>query len=84
MKSTKPNYEIELYKSEIERLKLELEMEKYNKPSQMSSSVANDITELVQVASEMRKILNEIRNMQLNINIAKRIDAVLRWATIFD
>lgn len=78
----KADYEIEFYKSEIERLKLELERERNNK--QLPQDVMNEVQEIVQIASEMRSLLNECRYEQINMNLAKKIDNILKRAAYMD
>ncbi len=79
----KKDYEVEFYKSEIERLKLELELEKTNK-QMMPDIMKNEVNEIVEIASEMRNLLSECRYEQINMNLAKRIDYVLRKASYLD
>jgi hypothetical protein len=76
------DYEIEFYKSEIKRLELELEMEKNNK--QLPSDMMNQVNEVVELASTMRKILEEVRYEQISMNLAKKIDYALKQAREFD
>ncbi len=78
----KKDFELEYYKSENERLKLELELEKSN--SKMSPDMMAEINEIVQFASEMRTILQECRYEQINMGLAKKIDYILRKAKDFD
>lgn len=79
----KKDYEIEFYKTEIERLKLELEIEKSNK-GQMPNEMKDQVNEIVEIASDMRNILNECRYEQININLAKKIDYVLKRCRYLD
>ncbi len=76
------DFETEYYKSEIKRLELELEKEKGNK--KMSTQEISEITEMIELASSMRALLQECRYAQLDMNLAKRIDAVLRRASYLD
>lgn len=78
----KTDYELEFYKSEVKRLELELEIEKANK--QFPDSMKNEIQEIVDLASEMRNLLSECRYEQINMNLAKRIDYVLKKAAYMD
>ena len=79
----KNDFEIDFYKSEIERLKLELELEKSNK-AHLPNDMMNQVNEIVEIASEMLKLLNECRYEQININLAKKIDYVLKRASYLD
>ncbi len=76
------NYEKDFYKSEIERLKLELEKERNNK--NISPELQKEIQEIVSLASEMRALLSECRYEQINMNLAKKIDYVLKRASYMD
>jgi hypothetical protein len=76
------NYEKDFYKSEIERLKLELEKERNNK--NISPELQKEIQEIVSLASEMRMLLSECRYEQINMNLAKKIDYVLKRASYMD
>ena len=78
----KRDYELELYKSEIEKLKLELELERSN--SKMPDNVRSDIAELVDVMGEMRNILEACRYERLNITLSKKIDYVLNRCKYLD
>jgi hypothetical protein len=78
----KKDFELEYYKTENEKLKLELEIEKTN--NKMSPDMMSEINEIVQFASEMRAILQECRYEQINMGLAKKIDYILRRAKDFD
>ncbi len=79
----KKDFETDFYKSEIERLKLELEIEKNNK-SQIPDEMMEQIGLIVEIASEMRSVLQECRYEQINVNLAKKIDNVLKKASYMD
>ena len=72
------NYEVEYLKSEIKRLEYELN----NK--EIPQHVIDDINELVNFASEMKQLLIDLRNEQININIARRIDNILKRSEKFN
>lgn len=75
------NYEIEFYKSEISKLKLELNEAK-NK--NMSQNIMDEMKVIIQLASEMRSLLEKCRYEQINMNLAKNIDDVLKRLSYLD
>lgn len=75
-------YEKEFYKTEIERLKLELE--KSNSDKSLPPKLQKEIQEIVELATEMRILLSQCRYEQINMNLAKKIDYVLKRATYMD
>jgi hypothetical protein len=75
-------YEKEFYKTEIERLKLELE--KSNSDKSLPPKLQKEIQEIVELATEMRTLLSQCRYEQINMNLAKKIDYVLKRATYMD
>ena len=66
------NYELEFYKNEVNKLKSELA----NK--NLSGDVYKQVNELVNIASEMKTLLIQVRNEPLPYQLAKRIDNVLK------
>lgn len=71
------NYELEYLKLENARLHKELkELETGIKP--------NELMELLEVASDMRHLLERCRGHQIPVNLAKSIDDVLSRAREFD
>lgn len=66
------NYELEFYKNEVNKLKAELA----NK--NLSGDVYKQVNELVNIASEMKTLLIQVRNEPLPYQLAKRIDNVLK------
>jgi hypothetical protein len=72
------NYEVEYLKNEIKKLEYALN----NK--EIPQHVADDIEELVNFASEMKQLLIDLRKEQININIAKRIDNILKRSEKFN
>ena len=72
------NYEVEYLKNEIKKLEYALN----NK--EIPQHVADDIADLVNIASEMKQLLIDLRKEQININIAKRIDNILKRSEKFN
>lgn len=72
------NYEVEYLKNEIKKLEYALN----NK--EIPQHVADDIADLVNIASEMKQLLIDLRKEQININIAKRIDNILKRSEMFN
>lgn len=72
------NYEVEYLKNEIKKLEYALN----NK--EIPQHVADDIEELVNFASEMKQLLIDLRKEQIDYNIAKRIDNILKRSEKFN
>lgn len=71
------NYEIEYLRLENEKLKRQLEQ-------QGQQVDINQVKLIINLASEMREILELCRKEQINITVAKKIDRVLSRAKDFD
>lgn len=78
--TSKRDFEIEFYKSEIARLKAEAN----NSQPSIDKNVLANIKEVVSVASEMRELLNKVRYEQISMSLAKQIDQVLKRAKDLD
>lgn len=76
------NFELEYLRSENDKLKMELELNRNN--NSISPEDISQINEIVSIASEMRNLLNECRNLHMNINLAKKIDSILNRAKNLD
>ena len=76
------DYEVEYLKLENERLRNQLENEKNNKD--IPSDVMVQINQLVSIASEMKNLLLDIRNTQIHVSLARRIDDIIRKTEQFD
>lgn len=74
--------EYELLKMENEKLKMEVENLK-NKLS-LNPETLKNIEKMIQVAGDMRHLLSECRNEQINFQLAKQIDYVLAEARDLD
>jgi len=72
------NYEVEYLKNEIKKLEYALN----NK--EIPQHVADDIEELVNFASEMKQLLIDLRKEQIDYNIARRIDNILKRSEKFN
>jgi hypothetical protein len=74
--SKERNYELEYLRMQNESLQKKLE----EKPS--ISDI--ELIQLVNIASEMRELLIQCRNQQIDYRLAKKIDDVLRNASELD
>jgi hypothetical protein len=72
------NYEVEYLKNEIKKLEYALN----NK--EIPQHVVDDIADLVNIASEMKQLLIDLRKEQIDYNIAKRIDNILKRSEMFN
>lgn len=70
------NYELEFLRLENEKLKLQLE--------QSNGMNESDIMVLINLASDMREVLELCRKQALPISLAKQIDNILNQAKNFD
>ena len=77
----KIDYEYQLLKIENEKLKLQLQLQNQSTPTISEK----DLMSLINLASQMRSTLIECRNtLTLPMNIAKKIDDVLKFASYLD
>lgn len=76
------DYELEYLRLQNENLKRQLD-----KQDNQEGPVPVDIDQLqavITMTAEMRHLLELCRNEQINLDLAKKIDSVLRYAKQFD
>jgi hypothetical protein len=78
----KKDMEYELLKMENEKLRLEVENLKHQ--VNIDPNTLKDIEKLVSLAGEMRNLLMQCRNEQINYKLAKEIDYVINEASELD
>ncbi len=78
----KKDMEYELLKMENEKLRLEVQNLKHQ--VNMDPNTLKDIEKLVSLAGEMRHLLMQCRNEQIDYKLAKQIDYVINEASELD